>query len=148
LESANEELTTVNDEMGHRNAELRRLNSDLMNIQTSARQAIIVLGRDLTIRRFSAQAEKQFKLTVADVGRPLSHLRHDLDVRDLDGLVARVIDAVREEEREVQDAAGRWFLLRVQPYVSTDNTVDGAVLLLVDVDALKRAEETTVVSRE
>ena len=86
LESANEELTTVNDEMGHRNAELSRLNSDLINIQTSARQAIIVLGRDLTVRRFSAQAEKQFNLMAADVGRPISHVRHDLDVRDLDAL--------------------------------------------------------------
>ena len=57
LESANEELTTVNDEMGRRNAELSRLNSDLTNFQTSARQAIVVLGRDLAIRRFSAQAE-------------------------------------------------------------------------------------------
>jgi two-component system CheB/CheR fusion protein len=70
LESANEELTTVNDEMSHRNAELSRLNSDLTNIQTSARQAILVLGRDLTIRRFSAPAEKQFNLTAADIGRP------------------------------------------------------------------------------
>jgi two-component system CheB/CheR fusion protein len=148
LESANEELTTVNDEMGHRNAELGRLNSDLINVHTSARQAIIVLGRDLTVRRFSAQAEKQFNLMVSDVGRPISHVRHDLDVRDLDALIARVIDAVREEEREVQDAGGRWFLLRVRPYISIDNKVDGAVLVLVDVDALKRAEQTTVVARE
>src|SRR6185295_2101472 len=148
LESANEELTTVNDEMAHRNAELGRLNSDLINIQTSARQAIIVLGRDLTVRRFSALAEKQFNLIVADLGRPFSHVRHDLNVPDLLALIARVIEAVREEEREVQDAAGRWFLLRVRPYVSTDNKVDGAVLVLVDVDALKRAEQTTVVARE
>jgi two-component system CheB/CheR fusion protein len=60
LQSANEELTTVNDEMGNRNAELNRLNSDLINFHTSARQAIIALGRDLTIRRFSVQAEMQF----------------------------------------------------------------------------------------
>ena len=59
-----------------------------------------------------------------------------------------MIDAVREEEQEVQDAAGRWFLLRVRPYISIDNKVDGAVLVLVDVDALKRAEQTTVVARE
>src|SRR5205814_9863323 len=87
LESTNEELTTVNDEMANRNAELNRLNSDLINFQTSARQAIIVLGRDLTIRRFSVQAEKQFNLMVTDVGRPISHVRHDLDVRDLDALI-------------------------------------------------------------
>ena len=148
LESANEELTTVNDEMSSRNAELSRLNSDLTNFQTSARQTIVVLDRDLAIRRFSSQAEKQFNLNIGDIGRPISHVRHDLDVRDLDTLVARVIDAVQEEEREVQDASGRWFLLRVRPYISIDNKVDGAVLVLVDVDALKRAEQTSIAARE
>ena len=78
-----------------------------------------MLGRDLTIRRFSAQAEKQFNLLAADVGRPISHVRHDLDLPDLDTLIARVIDTVREQEREVQDTAGRWFLLRVRPYISS-----------------------------
>ena len=78
LESANEELTTVNEEMAHRNAELSRLNSDLVNIQTSAHLAIVLLRRDLTIRRFSAQAEKQFNLLATDIGRPFSHVRHNL----------------------------------------------------------------------
>ena len=73
LESANEELTTLNEEMSSRNLELSRLNSDLVNIQTSARLAIVLLGRDLTIRRFSTQAEKQFNLLAADVGRASSH---------------------------------------------------------------------------
>ena len=148
LESANEELITVNDEMGHRNEELSRLNSDLINIQTSAHQSIIVLGRDLTVRRFSAQAEKQFNLLAADVGRPLSHIRHNLDIHDLGALVADVIDSVREEEREVQEADGRWFSLRVRPYVSGENKVDGAVLVLVDIDALKRAEQAGTIARE
>jgi len=148
LESANEELTTLNDEMGHRNEELSRLNSDLINIQTSAHQSIIVLGRDLTVRRFSAQAEKQFNLLAADVGRPLSHIRHNLDIHDLEALVADVIDSVREEEREVQDADGRWFSLRVRPYVSGENKVDGAVLVLVDIDGLKRAEQAGTIARE
>jgi two-component system CheB/CheR fusion protein len=148
LESANEELITVNDEMSHRNAELARLNSDLINIQTSAHQAILVLDRDLTIRRFSAQAEQQFKLIAADVGRPLSHIRHNLDIRDLESLIAQVIDSAREDERDIQDAEGHWFSLRVRPYVSADNTIDGAVLVLVDIDALKQAEEITAVARE
>ena len=75
LESANEELTTVNEEMANRNAELNRLNSDLINLQTSTKLAIVLLGRDLTIRRFSPQAEKQFNLLAdrrgaADQQRP------------------------------------------------------------------------------
>ena len=140
LESTNEELTTVNEEMANRNAELNRLNSDLTNLQTSTKLAIVLLGRDLTIRRFSAQAERQFNLLAADVGRPISNVRHNLDLPDLEGLIAEVISSVRESEREVRDKDGRWHSLRVRPYISLDNKVDGAVLVLVDISVLKRTE--------
>ena len=92
LESANEELMTVNEEMAARNSELLRLNSDLVNIQTSARQAIVLLSRDLAIRRFSVEAEKKFHLAASDIGRRISSVRHDLDVSDLDTFVGDVID--------------------------------------------------------
>src|SRR5262249_10588003 len=114
LESANEELLTVNEEMANRNAELSRLNSDLVNLQTSTKLAIVLLGRDLTIRRFSAEAGKQFSLLPADIGRPISNVRHRLDFTDLEGFVREVIASVREREREVQDNDGRWFSLRVR----------------------------------
>ncbi len=113
LESANEELTTVNEEMLNRNADLNRLNNDLVNLQTSTKLAIVLLGRDLTIRRFSPQAEKQFDLLAADVGRPISHIRHALVLTDgaespldLEALSAEVIADVREQEREVRDKGG------------------------------------------
>ncbi|MCI0744633.1 MAG: ATP-binding protein, partial [Verrucomicrobia subdivision 3 bacterium] len=140
MESANEELTTVNEEMANRNAELNRLNSDLVNLQTSTKLPIVLLGRDLTIRRFSGQAEKQFGLLAADVGRPISHIRHNLNLLDLEALAAEVIANVRECEREVQDKEGRWHSLRVRPYMTLDNKVDGAVLVLVDIDAIKQKE--------
>jgi two-component system CheB/CheR fusion protein len=153
LESANEELTTVNEEMSSRNAELNRLNSDLVNLQTSTKLAIVLLGRDLTVRRFSMQAEKQFDLLSADVGRPISRLRHGLvtgnaalsDAASLDlaSLIGHVIDDVREQEHEVRDRTGRWYSLRVRPYFTLDNKVDGAVMVLVDIDELKRAEAET-----
>ena len=148
LESANEELTTVNEEMANRHAELNRLHSDLINIQTSAQQAIVLLGRDLTIRRFSVPAEKQFNLMAADVGRPFSHVRHNLRVSDLESFMTEAIDSVRASEREVQDEDGRWFSLRVRPYMTPDNRVDGAVLVLVDIDDLKRSELAIASARE
>ncbi len=141
LESTNEELTTVNEEMGTRNLELNRLNSDLTNLQTSTKLVIVLLGRDLAIRRFSAQAEKQFGLRASDLGRPLSAVRHHLAVSDLDALVAGVITRVQECEREVQDKDGHWYALRVRPYLTLDNKVDGAVLVLVDIHASKAAEQ-------
>jgi len=148
LESANEELTTVNEEMANRNAELNRLNSDLVNLQTSTHLAIVLLGRDLTIRRFSAQAEKQFNLLATDVGRPISNVRHNLDLSDLETFIAEVIATVREREREVQDNNGRWYSLRVRPYFTLDNKVDGAVLVLVDIDALKQTQREITEARE
>jgi two-component system, chemotaxis family, CheB/CheR fusion protein len=148
LESANEELTTVNEEMAHRNTELNRLNNDLLNLQTSAHQAIVLLGRDLTIRRFSVQAEKQFNLLAVDVGRPIGNVRHNLDMPDLESFITEVIDGVRAREREVQDKDGRWFSLRVRPYLTLDNTVDGAVLVLVDINDLKRSELAIASARE
>jgi two-component system CheB/CheR fusion protein len=148
LESANEELTTLNEEMANRNSELNRLNSDLVNIQTSAQLAIVLLGRDLTIRRFSVPAAKQLNLLASDVGRPVSHVRHNLELSDLELLITEVIDSVRAREREVQDKDGRWFSLRVRPYLTADNTVDGAVLVLVDINDLKRAEIAIASARE
>ena len=155
LESANEELTTVNEEMANRNAELNRLNSDLINLQTSTKLAVVLVGRDLSIRRFSPQAEKQFALLATDVGRPISHIRHNLvfadgakSPSDLEGLSAEVIASAREQEHEVCDKAGRWYSLRVRPYMTLDNKVDGAVLVLVDIDALKCAEQAVAAARD
>ena len=148
LESANEELTTVNAEMANRNVELNRLNSDLVNIQTSAQVAMVLLSRNLIIRRFSAQAEKQFNLLAADIGRSIGSVRHGLDVPDLHDLITDVIDTVRVREREVRDTEGCWFSLRVRPYLTTDNKVDGAVLVLVDITDLKRSELTIAAARD
>jgi PAS domain S-box-containing protein len=141
LESSNEELTTLNEEMANRNAELNRLNSDLVNFQTSAQLVIVLLARDLTIRRFSAQAEKQFNLQASDVGRPIGQIRHGLELPELEELITEVIDSVRAQERELRSRDGRWFSLRVRPYLTLDNQVDGAVLVLLDIDAIKRGEE-------
>jgi two-component system CheB/CheR fusion protein len=141
LEATNEELTTVNDEMSHRNLELRQLNSDLLNFQSSANLSILLLGRDLSIRRFTAQAAKGFNLLDSDIGRPIGSLRHNLDVRDLEEIVTGVIDTVRETEREVQDKQGHRFLLRVLPYLTLEKKVDGAVLVVTDIEALKRSAQ-------
>ena len=148
LESTNEELTTVNEEMVNRNTELNRLNSDLTNLQTSTKLVIVLLGRDLSIRRFSVPAEKKFSLLPSDVGRSISSVRHTLDLPDLDAVITEVITTVRECEREVRDHDGRWHSLRVRPYITPDNKVDGAVLLLVDINALKVAEQEVVHARD
>src|SRR5207302_6065311 len=148
LESANEELTTVNDEMANRNAELSRANADLANFHTSINMAILLLTRDLAIRRFTPLAGKLFNLLPGVVGRPLSNVRHNLDLPDLEQLLQEVIDTISERELEVQDKEGRWYSLRVRPYLALDNKIDGVVLVLADIDALKRSEQEIASARD
>jgi len=178
LESANEELTTLNEEMSHRNTELSRLNADLSNLHSSVNMAILVLARDLTIRSFTTPAEKIFNLLATDVGRPLSGVRHNLiavnergsranDARSsaitenqslitsaattpfpLEDLLRDVIDTVSVREREVRAKDGRWYVLRARPYMTADNKIDGAVLVLVDIDDLKRSEREAKAARD
>ena len=157
LESANEELTTVNEEMSNRNVELNSLNNDLANLQNAMKMAIVLVGRDLTIRRFSPQAEAQFDLLATDVGRPIGKIRHHLvhaswdDVGsqvDLEEMAAEVLGSVREQEREVRDKGGHWYSLRVRPYLTLDNKVDGAVMVLVDIDDLKLTELAIAAARD
>jgi two-component system CheB/CheR fusion protein len=148
LESTNEELTTVNEEMANRNVELNRLNADLNNLHASTKLPIVLLARDLTIRRFSAQAEKQFNLLATDIGRQITAIRHNLDLADLEVIIAEVIASVRESEHEVRDKAGRWYSLCVRPYMTLDNKVDGAVLILMDIDTLKQSEAAIRDSRD
>ena len=143
LETSKEELQSTNQELANRNAELGRLNSDLNNLHLSINTPILLLTRDLAIRRFTPAAAALFNLLAADQGRALGATRRNFDCPDLDKLVREVIDTVSLREREVQDKEGRWYSLRARPYLTPENKVDGAVLMLVDINALKRGEQRT-----
>ena len=140
IQSSNEELATVNDELQNRNLELSQSNNDLVNLLTSVQMAIVMLGRDLRIRRFTPAAEKMLNLIPSDVGRPIGDIKLGLTVVDLEHMLADVIDTVSVKELMVQNKYGHWYSLRLRPYKTLENKIDGAVLLLVDVDQLKRAE--------
>jgi len=141
LQSTNEELTTVNEEMGNRNLELHRMNSDLNNVLSGVQMCIVVLGGDLCIRRFTPLAERALNLVPSDVGRPITNIRPNFDFPDLEKALLEVINTVRPQEEELQDKDGRWFSLRILPYKTLENKIDGAVLVLVDIDAVKRSEQ-------
>jgi two-component system CheB/CheR fusion protein len=141
IQSTNEELATLNDELNNRNNELNQLNNDLTNVLTSTQLSILIVSRDLRIRRFTPVAEKSLNLAGGDVGRPLGDIRLSLLIPGLEPLLREVIDTVRSRERDVQDTQGRWFSLRARPYLSHDNKIDGAVVTLMDVDALRRARD-------
>src|SRR5207249_2883700 len=140
-QSANEELATVNEELRHRNAELARLNNDLVNLLSGVNIPIVMVSRDLRIRRFTPLAEKVFNLIPTDVGRPISNIKPNLNVADLGELIRGVIDSLAPHESEVRDREGHWFSLRIRPYVTLENQIDGASIVLLDIDSIKRSLE-------
>ena len=141
LQSTNEELNTLNEELHGRNEELSLVNSDLVNLLASVQIAIVIISSDLRIRRFTPMAEKVLNLIPGDLDRPIGHIKPNIDFPDLEQLILEAIDTVAPVEREVRDKSGRWFSLRIRPYKSIDNKIDGAVLTLFDVDVTKRSEQ-------
>ena len=148
LESTNEELTTINDEMVGRNLELNRINADLNNVQVGIHTAILLLSRDLVIRRFTPAAVKIFNLVSADVGRAIRSIRHNLDLPTLETLLADVVETLGFHEAEVQDKDGYWYSLRARPYLTLDNKIDGVVLVLSDITSIKRSERAAEDERD
>jgi two-component system CheB/CheR fusion protein len=140
-QSANEELVTVNEELRHRNAELARVNNDLVNLLSGVSIPIVMVSRDLRIRRFTPLAEKLFNLIPTDVGRPISDIKSNLRNVDLSQQITQVIDSVMPSERQVRDVEGRSFSLRIRPYITLENKIDGASIVLLDIDSIKNAQE-------
>ena len=141
MQSANEELSTVNDELNYRNLELARVNDDLVNLFSCLNIPIVMVSRDLRIRRFTSPAERLMNLIATDLGRPIGDIRINFDLPDLDRRITRVIDTLAPEDLELPDRQGHWYSLRIRPYITVDNKIDGAVLAIVDIDHLKRTSE-------
>jgi two-component system CheB/CheR fusion protein len=132
LESANEELHTVNEEMQHRNELLTQLNNDLTNLLYSVSLPIVMVGADLSVRRFTPQAAAMLGLTSSDIGRPMPRLRLKLDMGSLEQNMLDVIQQVQSQQLHVQDNEGKWCVLRIVPYRTMDNRIDGVVLSVMN----------------
>jgi two-component system CheB/CheR fusion protein len=148
IQSSNEELSTVNDELQHRNVELAQTNNDLLNLLSSVQLPILMLDQDLKIRRFTPTAERLLSLISSDVGRKIGDLKLNLLLPDIESLVSAVIESAMPREMELQDKDGRWFLLRIRPYKTLENRIDGAVIVLVDIDNLRKAHSAAKESEE
>ncbi len=147
LQSTNEELVTLNGELRHNNADLAAINDDLNNLLRGVSLPVVMLGRDLRIRRFTPAAQTLFKLVPSDVGRPIGDIKAEFEVPDLDALIRKVLDGLVVQELELRDRAGRWHRLQVRPYETTDNKIAGAVLIFFDIDDSKRANDRLKVAR-
>jgi len=142
LQSVNEELHTVNAELQKRVDELNGLYADARNLNQATGIAIVFLGRDLRIARFTPAAERLFPLTVGDVGRPLEDLQGPFDPAVIGASARAALEGKRPPDQvaALPDGSAS-FLLRALPYQRLDGTVDGVVLTFADVTALKLAEE-------
>jgi two-component system CheB/CheR fusion protein len=134
LQSTNEELTTLNEELSNRNLEMLQLTSELNNLLASIQMPIVMVDNALTVRRATPAARGAFNILPTDIGRPLHELRPNIDLPDLENILQEVIETLSTRERKVRDREGREYLLRVRPYRTTDNKIDGAVLTLIDMD--------------
>ncbi|HEX4123131.1 MAG TPA: CheR family methyltransferase, partial [Tepidisphaeraceae bacterium] len=140
LQSTNEELNTVNEELQARNEEISRANSDLLNLLSSVQIAVVMVTSDLRIRRFTPMAEKVLNLIPTDIGRPISDIKPNIDMPDLEKLIMQAVDTVSPVERQVRDRQGTTYLVRIRPYKSVENRIDGAVLALFDMEMARRQE--------
>jgi two-component system, chemotaxis family, CheB/CheR fusion protein len=141
LQSTNEELSTMNDELRSRNQELNQVNNDLNNLIGSVNVPIVMLGNDLRIRKFTPSAAKLMEFKPQDVGLAIVDTHSFLNARELELMAREVIISVVPVGKEVQDRDGRWYVLKILPYRTSDNRIDGAVLVLTDIDDSKRAQE-------
>ncbi len=141
LQSSNEELVTLNDELQHRNAELNVLTHDLSNLLVGVDIPVLVLDADLRVRRFTPVAGTLLNLIPGDVGRPFSNIASNLDVTDWKELFSEVTAHGRLIEREVSDRDGHRYSLRVRPYKTSDNRIEGVLVVMLDTDLIYRARD-------
>ncbi|MBW4516840.1 MAG: PAS domain-containing protein [Timaviella obliquedivisa GSE-PSE-MK23-08B] len=142
IQSSNEELTTTNEELRNSNLELQQVNNDLVNFLASINIPILVLDNDLRIRRFTPSAQQLFNLITTDIGRPFSDIRSSLEVPNLEARILEVMETLQAREQEVQTQAGYWYTLRIRPYRTTENQINGVMIVLSDINALKQSAAT------
>ena len=140
LQSVNEELTTLNHELEAKVEELSRANSDLQNLMTSTDLGVLFLDRDCNVKRYTPRVRDIFNIIPTDLGRPLAHLTHNLETSELPALAAQVLQDLRLIEREIVSRDRKRYLVRLLPYRSLEDRIEGVVVTMVDITVLKEAQ--------
>jgi two-component system CheB/CheR fusion protein len=154
LQSANEELTTSKEEAQSMNEELQTINvelqsklddlalaqSDMQNLLNSTDIATLFLDKDLNVRRFTEQIKRIINLRDADIGRPLSDLTTTLNYPELDADAKHTLRTLAFSEKEISTSDAHWFKVRIMPYRTAANVIEGAVITFVDITAAKELE--------
>jgi two-component system CheB/CheR fusion protein len=141
LQSLNEELQTVNAELQSKVEELSATHDDMRNLMNSTEIATIFVDNDIRIRRFTTEATSIINLIPSDIGRPLQHVVSNLKYQKMITDVAEVINNLTPKECEVQTAEEIWFNMRIIPYRTMDNRIDGAVLTFSSIEDQKKGQK-------
>jgi two-component system, chemotaxis family, CheB/CheR fusion protein len=141
LQSANEELSTVNEELRNRNVEVTQVNTDLTNLLSSIDLALVMVGRDLTIRQFTPKAREFLGLIPADVGRSLMNISPLVKLSNFQTLLLQVMSQSRAVEEEIHGPDNAPFLLRILPYRTSEGKTEGAVVTFVDLSSRQAASQ-------
>jgi len=143
LQSVNEELATVNTELQTKVLDLSRANNDMNNLLAGTGVGTIFVDFQMLIQRFTPSVTQVINLIVSDVGRPVGHIVSNLvGYNTLVEDIKTVLDTLIPQEIEVQNKDGVWFLLRIRPYRTLENVIEGAVVTFFDISEIKRARET------
>lgn len=136
MQSTNEELTTLNAELQTRNAELARVSDDMSNLLAATEIAILFLDRDLRIQRYTPAMLRLVPLIPTDVGRPLTDLATSLFDTDLAAKARAVYESLESQEDTLRDREGRQLRMRIAPYRTIENRIEGVVLTFADVSGM------------
>ncbi|MEW6533729.1 MAG: chemotaxis protein CheB [Thermodesulfobacteriota bacterium] len=140
-QSVNEELVTVNSELQQKIDALSKANDDMNNLLAATQIGTIFLDTNLNIQRFTPPVKKIINLIDTDIGRPMPHIVHNLEYDRLAEDVQLVLQTLNSKETEVRTKAGNWYSMRILPYRTTQNVIEGVVVTFVDITLRKRAEK-------
>ncbi len=142
MQSMNEELQTVNHELQSKVSDLSQANNDLKNLLNSTDIATLFLDDELNIRRFTTRTASIIKLIASDVGRPITDIVTDLQYPDLAEDASEVLRSLAFSEKQVPASDGRWFTVKIMPYRTHENQIDGLVITFSDISVAKKLEES------
>jgi two-component system CheB/CheR fusion protein len=140
MQSLNEELQTLNAELQSKIDDFSRVNNDIKNLLDATDIATLFLDKELNIRRFTLQAVKIFKLIKSDIGRPFTDLVSDLIYPDLCDDIHKVLKTLISIQKQIPTKNGRWFSIRIMPYRTLDEKIDGSVITFFNISDLKEVE--------
>ncbi len=149
LQSVNEELSTVNAELQTKVLDLSQANNDMNNLLAGTGIGTVFVDFQLLIKRFTPSITQVIHLIQSDIGRPVGHIVSNLvNYETLVADINTVLDTLVPIEAEVQNRENAWYLLRIRPYRTLENVIEGAVITFMDISELKRAREALRISDE